>query len=182
MRREWTEWEEKYMERKYLRQPVKVTAERLNRTVVSVKRKAAKMHLNHNIDCLSAKEVSRCFNCDISVILRWIEKLDMPARKFNDGRYTRYDIDSQLFWKWAENHKNQINFNKYQLGSLLPEPEWVRVEKRDYKTYKSRMKYEAEEKRKIKNMIMKGMSYKEISEELGRTYYGIVHVGRTIFK
>lgn len=73
MRREWTEWEEKYMERKYLRQPVKVTAERLNRTVVSVKRKAAKMHLNHNIDCLSAKEVSRCFNCDISVILRWIE-------------------------------------------------------------------------------------------------------------
>ena len=44
------------------------------------------------------------------------------------------------------------------------------------------MKYEAEEKRKIKNMMMKGMSYKEISEELGRTYYGIVHVGRTIFK
>ena len=50
MRREWTDWEVKYLEKKYVGQSVERTAERLNRSVNSVKRKAAKMNLNHYTD------------------------------------------------------------------------------------------------------------------------------------
>ena len=76
-RRKWTEREEKYMESRYLYQPVEITAKRLKRSVCSVKKKAAKLGLNKFYDIFSAKQLAKCFNTDISVVLRWIEKFDM---------------------------------------------------------------------------------------------------------
>ena len=61
MRREWTEWEVRYLEKKYVGQPVERTAKKLNRTINSVKRKAAKLDLNHYTNFLSAKVVAKCF-------------------------------------------------------------------------------------------------------------------------
>lgn len=42
MRRQWTQKEEQYLLNRYIKQPLKTTARVLNRTEVSVKRKAAK--------------------------------------------------------------------------------------------------------------------------------------------
>lgn len=55
MRREWTEWEVRYLEKKYVGQPVERTARKLNRSINSVKRKAAKLNLNHYTDSLSVQ-------------------------------------------------------------------------------------------------------------------------------
>lgn len=71
MRREWTEWEMQYLEKKYLKQPISVTAKRLGRSVESVKQKASRMGLNRYMDILSAKPLARCFGVDISVVIRW---------------------------------------------------------------------------------------------------------------
>ena len=49
-KRYWTAEEEKYMNKYYLRQPNKRTAKALNRTVESVRKKAARMGINTYYD------------------------------------------------------------------------------------------------------------------------------------
>lgn len=181
MRREWTEHEEKYMKRYYLNQPSEVTAKKLDRTIYSVRRKAAIMGLNHYTDQLNAKTIAGCFNCDFSVVLKWIEKYGLHARKVICKNQTRYSVSPGDFWQWAENHKELINWARYEQKSIIPEPEWVREEVKNYKTPMSRQKYTEEEKEKIRFLLRKGMNYREISEEIGRSYYSVVHAGRNVY-
>lgn len=181
MRKEWTEREVTYMNRWYLRQPAKRTAEVLNRSICSVRKKAAVMGLNHYNSQLNAKTISKCFNCDVSVVIRWINKLDLPARKIYCDNQTRYIIEAEQFWEWAENHRSEINWSKYEIGSILPEPEWARMEKLSYKHPKSRQKISAQEKLLIKNLLRKNMNYKEIAEEIGRSYDSVKHIGKTLY-
>ena len=181
MRREWTEWEVRYLEKKYVGQPVERTAKKLNRTINSVKRKAAKLDLNHYTNFLSAKVVAKCFNLDTKVVLRWINKFNLPCKKVVCSNQTRYLIDSNMFWKWAENNKNIINWSKYEKQSLLPEPKWLKEAIRNYETPKARDKYTDDEIVKIRVLLSKGLSYAEIAKETGRTYYGINHLCRNIY-
>lgn len=181
MRREWTEWEVRYLEKKYVGQPVERTAKKLNRTINSVKRKAANMNLNHYTDSLSAKVVARCFGVDISVVIRWINKFHMPCKKVVCGNQTRYLIESEKFWKWAENNKGIINWSKYEIQSLLPEPDWLRETIRNYSTPNTREKYTDDDIVKIRVLLSKGLSYSEIARETGRTYYGINHLCGSIY-
>ena len=157
MRREWKEQEVKYLEKKYVGQPVERTAERLNRSIASVKRKAARMNLNHYTDYLSAKVVARCFGVDISVVIRWINKFGMPCEKRAFGSQTRYFIDIDKFWEWAEKNKNIINWAKYETKSLLPEPVWLRETIRNYSTPNIRKKYTDDDIVKIRVLLTKGL-------------------------
>ena len=181
MRREWTDWEVKYLEKKYVGQSVERTAERLNRSVNSVKRKAAKLDLNHYTNFLSAKVVAKCFGSDVSVVIRWINKFDLPCKKVICGNQTRYLIENEKFWKWAENNKNIINWGKYERQSLLPEPDWLREAIRNYNTPNTREKYTDDDIVKIRVLLSKGLSYEEIAKETGRTYYGIDHLCGSIY-
>ena len=181
MRTEWTKQEERYMERYYLCYPVEKIAKKLGRSVVSVKHKAARMGLNHYTDSLNAKAVARCFNSDVSVVIRWIEKFDLPCRKIKCKTQTRYVIDTEKFWKWAENNKGIINWNKYELMSMCPEPRWLEEEIQNYTTTKSRKKFTQQEIVEIKNLLHRGLNYKEIATQMGRSYYSINHLCRTIY-
>lgn len=178
-RREWKKGEEMYMTRMYLRQPIEKTAKVLNRSVPSVKHKA--IHLGLKRCCgenLSMRDVANCFSTDCSVVKRWMEKFDLPY-----AREHFYSINAKEFWKWAYKHKEEINWSKYQEKSILPEPDWVSEEiKKCNKTKKHRSKVTQMEKIYIKNLLHKGLSYREISKITGRTYYSISHICRTIYK
>lgn len=174
-RRKWTEREEKYMESKYLYQPVEVTAKRLKRSKFSVKRKAAELCLNKSLDIFSAKQLAKGFNSDVSVVLRWIKKFDMPHDSINICGTIRYDIDLKRFWKWAENHKDIINWSKYECGTLALEPEWVRKEKMYYEHKNTRKKWTDEDLRRTKTLLRLDKTHKEIAKELGRTKSGVAH-------
>lgn len=181
MRKQWTEWEIQYLEKKYVNQSVERTAKKLHRTEASVKHKARILGLNHYADCIGAKSVARCFGVDIAVVLRWIYKLDLPTMTLKAGNQTRYDIETEEFWKWAESHKEEINWSRYEVGSLLPEPEWVKEAKVNFKNHKSRKRISDYEKIQIKNMLRRGYCYKEIADRIGRSYYSVKHIGRTLY-
>ena len=71
MRREWTEQEVNYLKSRYLKQPVEITAKKLNRTKMSVKRKAVNIGLKHYCtDYLSARMIAKCFGVDTTVPIR----------------------------------------------------------------------------------------------------------------
>lgn len=173
MRIPWTKQEEDYMRRRYLLQPVVKTAEKLNRSVVSVKRKAAKMGMSHYADNYNARTIADCFNSDIKVVLRWIRKFDLPCRRIECDNQTRYIVYVEDFWEWAENHKDMINWSKYEPLSICPEPDWLNDAVKNYATPRSRVKFTDNEIIMIKNMLHRGMGYKEIAERTGRSYYSI---------
>ena len=170
-RREWTAEEEKYMNKYYLRQPTKRTAKVLNRSIESVRKKAVQMGINTYYDgYLSAHVLAECFSTNTQVIKRWIEKFNLPAIKINDSKHrTRYQIDPENFWKWADGHRDVINWSGYDLCSILPEPQWVEFEQSRYKTKRHCRKFTVNEIVQIKHMLRRCMTYKEIAEKLGRT-------------
>lgn len=181
MKREWTESEERALRNRYQYQTVQKTAQMLNRSVYSVKRKAAKMGLSHYNDKLSAKTVAQSFNTEIRSVKRWIEKFGLPSKKVNHGTHYTYYIDVEDFWEWAEKHKDTINWSKYELKSLVPEPEWVNEIVFNYTTVRHGQKFTPDELARIKFLICRGKTYSEIAKEMQRSYYSISHIGRKIF-
>lgn len=177
-RRSWTEQEDNYLIKKYLSQSTAITAKRLNRSVESIKHRAARLGLNHYLDNMSARIVSKCFNVDLRVIKRWIEKYDLPVDRIKDS--TRYSIDPVLFWKWAENHKDIINWSKYERRSIAPEPAWVASECRNYKNANTMKRITKEDIATVKRMIGKGYSFEDIAKELKRSIYSIEHIVRKL--
>ena len=170
-RREWTVEEEKYMSKYYLRQTTKQTAKALNRSIESVRKKAVSMGINTYYDgYLSAHVLAECFSTNTQVIKRWIEKFNLPAIRINDSKHrTRYQIDPEKFWKWADAHRSEINWSGYDLCSILPEPRWVEFEQGRYKTKRHCQNFTENEVVQIKHMLHRGMTYKEIAAALGRT-------------
>lgn len=163
---------------------METTAKKLNRSIPSVKGKARKLGLNNYYgERISAKTLAKCFHSDIRVILRWIDKFDLPCKKVELDNQTRYSIDPVEFWKWAENHKDIINWKKYERETLFPEPSWINYEwkKDNGKPERHRNRITDLEKAAIKGMMRKGMGNKEIAKEINRTYYATVHITSEIY-
>lgn len=182
-KRYWTAEEEKYMNKYYLRQPNKRTAKALNRTVESVRKKAARMGINTYYDgYLSARVLGRCFSTNERAVKRWVEKFNLPAIKVKEPNRTRYQIDPEQFWKWADTHRSIINWSGYDLCSILPEPRWVEFEQARYKTKRHGQRFTDNEIVRIKHMKHRGLNTKEIAAEMGRTEVSIRHVLKKLHK
>lgn len=178
-RKEWTEEEEDYMERFYGKRGNDFIAKKFNRSVCSIRRKAQSMGLNAYIgEELYVKQVSYCFNCDSRVINRWIDKFNLPYREYIRGTSRCRMINVKSFWKWAENNKNIVPWNKYERYSLLPEPEWVKNVLSTSVDIKHRNPISSYEKSFVIRSRQKGVSFKDIAEELGRTVDSVKHIWR----
>ena len=170
-----------YTSKYYLRQPNKRTAKALNRTVESVRKKAARMGINTYYDgYLSARVLGRCFSTNERAVKRWVEKFNLPAIKVKEPNRTRYQIDPEQFWKWADTHRSIINWSGYDLCSILPEPRWVEFEQARYKTKRHGQRFTDNEIVRIKHMKHRGLNTKEIAAEMGRTEVSIRHVLKKI--
>lgn len=178
----WMPEEELYMERYYLLRPVNKIAEKLNRSVSSVKHKAARMGLNHYTNSYHARTIASCFKVDFLVVKRWIEKFGLPCKTLKCSNGTRYMIEADDFWNWAEKHRDIINWSKYERLSMCPEPGWLEDEIKNYATPKSRVKFTEQEIILVKGMLHRRLGYKEIAAQTGRSYYSISHLCRKIYK
>lgn len=178
-RREWTEDEEEYLLSRYVHQPIKTTAKRLNRSEYSVKQKAARLGLNKYSDELCVKQIAKAFNVDYSVPLRWAEKFDMPLSYVKDyGHMTRRFVEGDKFWKWAKTHAELIPWSQYEPYSILPQPSWVSKCIQKYKYSRARKRFTKHEKALIVHMRQQGKSFHEISERFERTEESVKHVWR----
>ena len=84
-------------------------------------------------------------------------------------------IDLENFWKWAEQHKDIINWSRYDCMTLALEPAWVRCEKFSYDRPNKGKYWTDMEINYAKSMLRRGMSYREVAKELGRTQSGVAH-------
>lgn len=180
MRKEWAEQEVDYLHRRYCKQPVATTAKVLGRTVASVKGKARSLGLNiYAGESVYAKTVARCFGQDVSVVLRWIAKLGLPATKREVANVTRYEILPETFWKWAKDHRDEIHWASYEPLSLLPEPEWLEEVRREYKYCHHHKRVSHWDRMRMSEMLRHGATFREIGDALGRTTESAKHIART---
>lgn len=179
-RRKWTTEEEVYLYQKYFRQSVTKTAKKLNRTEQAIHNKASRLGLCYNY--VNAQTIATCFNSDKDVVKRWIEKCDLKHAKMPYKFGYRYYIKVEDFWKWACLHKDEINWSKYELKSLLPEPEWVKEKKKTYQIGNSNKKITDMDIIRVRNMLRRGMTQKQIGLELGRSEYSIWYIKQKYIK
>lgn len=180
MRREWTKKEEEYLVKRYCKQPVEKTAATLGRTICSVKGKARKLGLNIYVgEYIYAKTLAKCFGHDVSVVLRWINKLGLPAKEVKVANVTRYQIDPGKFWVWAKEHQKEIHWANYEPLSLVPEPEWLDEVRKTYTKPNHHRPISNWDIAQTQRMLHHGATFHEIGMALGRTTDGAKHLART---
>lgn len=179
MRREWTEQEVEYLEKYYDAKGPTFIAGKLDRTVNSVKRKAQNLGYNAYIcEDIYVKTIAKCFDCDSSVVNRWIDKFGLPYRRVQRGQAICKLISTNKFWKWAENHKELIPWSKYERLSILPEPEWIDETIKSYAITNNRKKVSSLESQYIISLRRKGKSFEEIAVTMNRTVHSVKHIWR----
>lgn len=176
-KRRWTAAEELYLTRNYLARDLSWISKKLNRTEESLRRKAERMDICiYGREEISAKTLAACFNSDIRVIKRWKEKFNMPCKTVRRGQAVFFLIDVDKFWIWANKNKQHINWSKYELMSLPPEPDWVKKEKNTYDKVKGRTPISETDISMIHSLVRRGFTYKEIGKKIGRTETSVKHI------
>ena len=181
----WSKEEKEFLEENYSKKGVDYVAKKLNRSVESVRHKAMSMRIYaKETDALTLRTIADSFQSDVSVVKRWISKFDMPHEilSYTKKRQTNrvYRVDSEKFWAWAEKHKDVINWSKYDIGSIIPEPTWAVYAKIESKSpVNSRKSFKTSEIKKIRELKARGVPIREIAEMYGRSIESIKHICRT---
>lgn len=104
---------------------------------------------------------------------RWIRH-DLPYKNFRVRKNTFRTINLEAFWIWAEQHKELLDFSRFEKNLLGPEPAWVDVKRKaDYEsrhaTQPHNKPWEAREDLTLKRMLARGgYTWTQIAAEVHR--------------
>lgn len=175
-KRRWTEEEVKYLEENVGSKSVQSIAKKLNRSIGGVRRKMFRLGMGcskYETSLITLHELSALIEIHRNTLKKWVENYGLPViRKatFTTQKYTF--VDPVKFWKWAENHKELINFYRIPKNALIPEPDWVDgMRKIDYynKPLKLYKPWTAEEDTRLLSMVQARYKYREIAKVLKRS-------------
>jgi hypothetical protein len=178
--RNWTAVEEEYLDNNWGSKSIKAIAKKLKRSIESIKAKAYKNGLGRNTylaDGITVHQLAKAIGVSPSYTVKdiWIDRLKLPhTRKIMCEKRKMTFVKIHEFWKWAEKHKRDLNFSRFEENMLGIEPAWVK-EKRDIDimnmTYrKVNVKWTPMEDLTIKNMLKKfEYTYSDISKAINRT-------------
>lgn len=164
MGRRWTAEEIAYLEKKCDRIPLKNIAKRLKRSTFSVRSKMQRLDLTiqSTEDFVSLMEFCEWVDVTPSKVRYWIRAKGFPARK--RGKDMKFQIED--FWKWAEQNKKYIDWDRFPRYVFLPEPAWLDEQKSLKERYR---KWSQAEHARLVECLKKRYSYKELEKELGRS-------------
>ena len=172
----WTEEEIDILHTYYGAKSLKKLSELLGRSEGAVLNKRNKMKLGpsyyHN-EFLTIKDLERSFKVSSKKIKQiWISEHGLNVNErvlIREKRYSRVRLD--VFWRWANNNKEIIDFSKLEKGALGKEPKWVeekRLKDSKNNTRKYKKHYSTEEDNIIR-MYHNHKSYREIADILQRS-------------
>ena len=184
-RKPWTKEEDELLAELVGQYSFNYIANMLGRTPYAIERRLTRLGLLNTKaqgGWLSANQLANALKVEYSVIRRWYRKYGLPL-KFSSLRYysmggkrrkmNTYRILPEEFWKWAEKHKDLLNFAKADPYTLAPIPDWFWEKQReDQRNIPKRQKqyWTSEEDQKLWNLFYhQGLSQKEIAARLGRS-------------
>lgn len=177
-RKQWTQEETDYLQDKWGVVSIRAIATRLERSINSVKLKAAKLGLidpRMSFDGITICQLAKAIGREYSILKGWIKRHNMPARKKIFASESRVLVIAyEDFWKWAEQHKELLNLAKMEENILGPEPEWAKVKRgadrmRSQRTWVS-TEWEAKEDQRLLQLVkLPDMTYPELARLLNRS-------------
>ena len=177
--RVWTKEELNYLEDKWGNLSVSYIAKKLNRTERAVMVKAQKMKLGGFVQ---AGELLNL--CQLIKALGLFNSYSWTKKKFlNNGlpRVTKIvlnkkviKVDLDVFWKWAECHKQLLNFARFEKGNLGKEPSWVEEKRRADKSNPSTVSHNRAWSKEDDTLLISltktcKYTYKDLASRFNRT-------------
>lgn len=177
--RVWTKEELNYLEDKWGNLSVSYIAKKLNRTERAVMVKAQKMKLGGFVQ---AGELLNL--CQLIKALGLFNSYSWTKKKFlNNGlpRVTKIvlnkkviKVDLDVFWKWAECHKQLLNFARFEKGNLGKEPSWVEEKRRADKSNPSKVSHNRAWSKEDDTLLISltktcKYTYKDLASRFNRT-------------
>lgn len=178
--RRWTEEEDEYILKYYGVRPLEVISKKLKRTPEAIENRMTKISsggARGNSECITSYELAREVGVDVGSVYRWAKTkgLEYETIKTNNAEFMAFNVES--FWKWAENNKELINFNKIEKNALLPEPAWVDEQRKldfYHRPQKEKQAWTKEEDERLWHLFyQQGLTQKEIGDLMGRSANGI---------
>lgn len=123
----WTAEELEYLDTKWGDISIPAIASHLGRSVNAVKLKAGRRGMGrhiHNGEYITLNQLAIAIKHRYRTVRDW-EKYGLPTKKKKSLNRSYAVIYIEDFWKWAENHKPLIRFERIEPLILGQEPEWV---------------------------------------------------------
>jgi hypothetical protein len=176
MRRKWTDEEIEYVKENIGTVKVATIARKLNRTYTSVELKMKRLGLSNTKSFtgqLTKCELALHLKVDPKSIKLWIEHHGLKCTK----RVTRntkmfHFINPEDFWNWAYQNKERIDFSKIERQTILPEPDWVELERQNVREVNYKI-WTTKEVSMMSELISMGSSFSDIGKRLNRSTLSI---------
>lgn len=180
MRKGWTIEEIEYLKENIGFRKISTIAQALGRSYESVRVKMNRLGLSNTksqIGLVTIGEISKILKVERNTVKGWVERYNLPCtKKVTRDSKIFYFIDSSDFWKWAEIHKEKVQFSNIDSQVLLPEPDWVAKERqRDKQTVKKKgYKYwTTKEDQRLLDLRKQGLTYFEVGQRMNRSSISI---------
>lgn len=173
--RHWTEEELEYLQDRWGTVSIKGIAKGINRSINAVKLKAQRIGLGDpkmHYDGITISQLSKALNVSYSTVKNWIENHNFPVKEKLFAIEEKVKVVTyEDFWKWAEEHKQMIDFSKVEKNILGAEPDWVDIKRgADKIGSRKATKWTEEEDKLLRSMVNAYQyTYSEIAKALGRT-------------
>ncbi|MBM7570394.1 DNA-binding protein [Aquibacillus albus] len=175
-KRKWTDEEIQYLKDHLGRLKIATIAENLSRTETAVILKLKRLGISNtksSVGRLTMHQLAVLLKVDPTVVKLWIQNHGLPYKR-RVTRSTRkfYFIDQEEFWEWAYHNKHRIDFSKVEYQSIVPEPSWVELERKNERSinYKS---WTTGEIRRMLHLHTSGSNFEYISSELNRSLVSV---------
>ncbi|CYV04366.1 helix-turn-helix domain-containing protein [Streptococcus suis] len=164
MGRRWSVEEVAFLEKHCDRMLLKNIAKKLKRSVFAVRCKMQRLDLTiqSTEDFVSLMEFCEWTGMTPAKVRYWIRAKGFPARK--RGKEVKFQIED--FWKWAEQNRKYIDWNRFPRYVFLPEPAWLDEQKSLKERYR---KWTAAEDKRLAVCLANRYSYNELAAEFGRS-------------
>ena len=175
----WTPTETEYLSENWGRISVKTIAAKLDRSINAVIVRKNRLGLGaflDNGDYVTVNQLYKALGKTGGVgytNTSWIENRGLPVklRTVNDCKFKVIHLDD--FWKWADKHRNFIDWSKFEPLSLGAEPPWVKEQRKICHKTKSAFRttpWTPDEDSRLHAMLkMHKFTVDEISKTIGRT-------------
>ena len=175
----WTKEELEFLEDKWGTVSIPHIAKILDKTVNSIKCKAYRIGLERFIDQGEYVTFNKFikaigYSGSYSYLEERLLKLSFPMKhkKSINMRYKVVYIKD--FWEWAEKHKQDISFAKFEKGIIGEEPSWVEEKRKADLSNPSKVDHSRKWTKEQDNLLIEKTkscryTYKDLAKEFNRT-------------
>lgn len=126
----WSPDELGYLEEKWGAVSLIAIASKLGRTPNAVKLKASRLGLGPHLmgsESISANRllIAVVGNSAYYTLRKWI-RAGLRVHRHRVLKASFLMVNIQTFWNWAEKHRREIDFSRFEEGALGLEPDWVK--------------------------------------------------------